>query len=91
MKAPQPECSQLSVKIGPKMYLCGVDGQRKCPAKWPAKMSLVLLAMKADGSYPTRSRLMGGLAASMYFFAVARWMPSSRATPRIDNPLRLAF
>ena len=69
----------------------GVDGQRKCPAKWPAKMSLVLLAMITDVSYPTRSRLMGGLTASMYFFAVARWMPSSRATSRIDNPLRLAF
>ena len=43
-----------------------VDGQRKCPAKWPAKMSLVLLAMITDGSYPTRSRFMGGLTASMY-------------------------
>ena len=38
----------------------GVDGQRKCPAKWPAKMSLVLLAMITDSSYPTRSRLMAG-------------------------------
>ena len=54
----------------------GVDGQRKCPAKWPAKMSLVLLAMITDGSYSTRSRFMGGLRASMYFFAVSRWMPS---------------
>ncbi len=69
----------------------GVDGQRKCPAKWPAKMSLVLLAMITDGSYSTRSRFMGGLRASMYFFAVSRWMPSSRATPRVDNPLRFAF
>ena len=68
-----------------------VDGQRKCPAKWPAKMSLVLLAMITDGSYSTRSRFMGGLRASMYFFAVFRWMPSSRATPRTDNPLRFAF
>ena len=68
-----------------------VDGQRKCPAKWPAKMSLVLLAMITDGSYSTRSRFMGGLRASMYFFAVSRWMPSSRATPRVDNPLRFAF
>ena len=24
----------------------------------------------------------------MYFFAVSRWMPSSRATPRVDNPQR---
>ena len=23
--------------------------------------------------------------------AVSRWMPTSRATPRIDNPLRFAF
>ena len=68
-----------------------VDGQRKCPAKWPAKMSLELLAMITDGSYPPRSRFMGGLTASMYFFAVSRWMASSRATLRIDRPLRFAF
>ena len=48
-----------------------VDGQRKCPAKWPAKMSLVLLAMITDDSYPPRSRFMGGLTASIYFFAVS--------------------
>ena len=59
--------------------------------RWSAKMSLVLLAMITDGSYSTRSRFMGGLRASMYFFAVSRWMPSSRATPRVDNPLRFAF
>ena len=59
---------------------------RTAPAKWPAKISLVLLAMITDGSYSTRSRFMGGLRASMYFFAVSQWMPSSRATPRIDNP-----
>ena len=69
----------------------GFDGQDKCPAKWPAKMSLVLLAMITDGPYTTRSRFMGGLTASMYFFAVSRWMPTSRATLRIDNPLRFAF
>ena len=68
-----------------------VDGQRKCPAKWPAKMSLELLAMITDGSYPPRWRFMGGLTASMYFFAVSRWMASSRATLRIDRPLRFAF
>ena len=62
MKAPQPECSQLSVKVGAKVYRCGVDGQRRGPAKWPAKMSLELLATITDGSYPTRSRLMGGLS-----------------------------
>ena len=82
---------RISVKGGEKLYQQGVDGQRKCPAKWPAKMSLVLLAMITDGSYSTRSRFMGGLRASMYFFAVSRWMPSSRATPRVDNPLRFAF
>ena len=53
--------------------------------------SLVLLAMITDGSYPPRSSFMGGLTASMYFFAVSRRMPTSRATLRIDNPLRLAF
>ena len=37
----------------------GVDGQRKCPTKWPAKMSLVLLAMITDGSYPPRIELHG--------------------------------
>ena len=36
-------------------------------------------------------RFMGGLSASMYFFAVSRWMPTSLATPRIDSPLRFAF
>ena len=56
-----------------------LSGQRKC--------HIVLLAMITDGSHSTRSRFMGGLRASMYFFAVSRWMPSSRATPRIDNPL----
>ena len=63
------------VKGGEKTYQRGVDGQRKCPAKWPAKMSLVLLVMITDGSYSTRSSFMGGLRASMYFFAVSRWMP----------------
>ena len=79
------------VKGGDKVYHRGVDGQRKCPAKWPAKMSLELLAMITDGSYPPRWRFMGGLTASMYFFAVSRWMASSRATLRIDRPLRFAF
>ena len=59
--------------------------------RWSAKMSLVLLAMITDGSYPPRSSFMGGLTASMYFFAVSRSMPTSRAPPRIDNPLRFAF
>ena len=45
----------------------------------------------SDHAESTRNLFMGGLAASMYFFAVSRWMPSSRAIPRIDNPLRFAF
>ena len=69
----------------------GVDGQRKCPPKWPAKMSLELLAMVSGHSVLTVGRFIGGLSACMYFFAVSRWMASSRATLRIDRPLRFAF
>ena len=69
----------------------GVDGQRKCPPKWPAKMSLELLAMVLGHSVLTVGRFIGGLSACMYFFAVSRWMASSRATLRIDRPLRFAF
>ena len=47
--------------------------------------------MVSNHSESTRNLFMGGLAASMYFFVVSRWMPSSRAIPRIDNPLRFAF
>ena len=68
-----------------------VDGQRKCPPKWPAKMSLELLAMVSGHSVLTVGRFIGGLSACMYFFAVSRWMASSRATLRIDRPLRFAF
>ena len=81
----------MMAALGVGLPPSAVDGQRKCPAKWPAKMSLVLLGMITDGFYPTRPRFMGGLTASMYFLAVSRWMPSSRATPRIDSPLRFAF
>ena len=69
----------------------GVDGQRKCPPKWPAKMSLEVLAMVSGHSVLTAGRFIGGLSACMYFFAVSRWMASSRATLRIDRPLRFAF
>ena len=69
----------------------GVDGQRKCPPKWSAKMSLELLAMVSGHSVLTVGRFIGGLSACMYFFAVSRWMASSRATLRIDRPLRFAF
>ena len=59
--------------------------------RWPAKMSLVSPAMISDDPYTTRSRFMGGLAASMYFFAVSRWMPNSRAIHLIHIPLRFDF
>ena len=74
-----------------KIRTRGVDGQRKCPPKWPAKMSLELLAMVSVHSVLTVGRFIGGLSACMYFFAVSRWMASSRATLRIDRPLRFAF
>ena len=54
-------------------------------------MSPVLLVMVSDHSLFTAERFMGGLSASMYFFAVSRWMPTSLATPRIDSPPRFAF
>ena len=78
--------SRFNVEATP---LSSILARQLC--RWSAEMSLVLLAMITDGSYPPRSRFMGGLTASMYFFAVSRWMPTSRATPRIDNPLRFAF
>ncbi len=57
---------------------------------WPGIMSIRVVS---DGirSAATRARASGGLSASMYFFAVLLWMPNSRATPRIDSPLRFAF
>ena len=59
--------------------------------RWPAIMSLILPARLTDGSYWTRPGYKDGLSASMNFFAVSRWMPTSLATPRIDSPLRFAF
>ena len=47
--------------------------------------------MVSDHSVFVAKRFMGGLSASMYFFAVSRWMPTSLATPRIDSFLRFAF
>ena len=38
-----------------------------------------------------RPRAIGGLSASIYFLTVFLCMPSSRAIPRMDNPLRFAF
>ena len=89
--------SEAVVSDIPTLLLSGqfdpttVDGQRKCPPKWPAKMSLELLAMVSGHSVLTVGRFIGGLSACMYFFAVSRWMASSRATLRIDRPLRFAF
>ena len=34
---------------------------------------------------------IGGVSASMYFLAVDRLIPNSRAIPRMDMPLRFAF
>ena len=38
-----------------------------------------------------RGRALGGLSVFMYFFTVSLCMPSSRAIPRMDSPLRFAF
>ena len=38
-----------------------------------------------------RGRDMGGLSALMYFLTVSLCMPSSRAIPRMDSPLRFAL
>ena len=85
---PMPSMSHIRPRSSRTRY---VDGQRKCPPKWPAKMSLELLAMVSGHSVLTVGRFIGGLSACMYFFAVSRWMASSRATLRIDRPLRFAF
>ena len=45
---------RLSLGRSTKLGSSDVDGQRKCPAKWPAKMSLVLLVMITDGFYSER-------------------------------------
>ena len=55
-----------------------------------AWLSTLYFGMSLPGSL-MRSSFMGGLTASMYLFAVSRSMPTSRAPPRIDNPLRFAF
>ena len=85
------DANWITVKGGVKTYQRGVDGQDKCPSKRPAYMSPLLPAMVSDHSVLTAERFMGGLSASMYFLAVARCIRSSRATPRIDSPLCLAF
>ena len=39
----------------------------------------------------SRDGEIGGLSAFMYFFTVSLCIPSSRAIPRMDSPLRFAF
>ena len=71
----------------------GVDAQRLCPLKCQGEMSSRWIAMLADydTSYVVRARAMGGLSACMCFLTVSLCMPSSRAIPRMDSPLRFAF
>ena len=70
-----------------------VDAQRFCPPKCQGKMSSMQIAMLADHgtSDVARASDMGGLSACMYFLTVSLCMPSSRAIPRMDSPLRFAF
>ena len=72
---------------------CPVEGQRKCPPKCSAKMSLGYAAMVSDDGVVDAMRTcrVGGLSASRYLLTVARWIPNSRAIPRMDIPLRFAF
>ena len=44
-----------------------------------------------DTSDVARARAIGGLSAFMYFLTVSLCIPSSRAIPRMDSPLRFAF
>ena len=82
-----------SVKGGAKVCRAGVEGQRKCPPKCSAKMSLGYAAMVSDDGVVDAMRTcrVGGLSASRYLLTVARWIPNSRAIPRMDIPLRFAF
>ena len=69
----------------------GVEAQGKCPPKCQGKMSSRWIAMLADYDTSDVARAMGGLSAFMYFLTVSLCMPSSRAIPRMDSPLRFAF
>ena len=44
-----------------------------------------------DTSDVARARDTGGLSAFMYFLTESLCMPSSRAIPRMDSPLRFAL
>ncbi len=68
-----------------------VEAQGKCPPKCQGKMSSRWIAMLADYDTSDVARAMGGLSAFMYFLTVSLCMPSSRAIPRMDSPLRFAF
>ena len=76
-----------------ELYRAYVEGQRKCPPKCSAKMSLGYAAMVSDDGVVDAMRTcrVGGLSASRYLLTVARWIPNSRAIPRMDIPLRFAF
>ena len=56
-------------------------------------MSLGYAAMVSDDGVVDAMRTcrVGGLSASRYLLTVARWIPNSRAIPRMDIPLRFAF
>ena len=68
--------SSSPVKGVDKTYQWGVEGQRKCPPKCSAKMSLGYAAMVSDDGVVDAMRTcrVGGLSASRYLLTVARWM-----------------
>ena len=71
-----------------------VDGQRKCPGLSGQRKCHLNCSRWYQGSHYRFDRLDVSLADSQppcTFFAVSRWMASSRATLRIDRPLRFAF
>ena len=79
-----------NIIYGKTHYTC-VEAQGKCPPKCQGKMSSRWIAMLADYDTSDVARAMGGLSAFMYFLTVSLCMPSSRAIPRMDSPLRFAF
>ena len=96
---PAPNGKKRNQKNAPRfdvqgqLYRMTVEGQRKCPPKCSAKMSLGYAAMVSDDGVVDAMRTcrVGGLSASRYLLTVARWIPNSRAIPRMDIPLRFAF
>ena len=95
---PEPAFRPLDPELCLEQILCfkHVDAQRFCPPKCQGKMSPRWIAMLADHGTSDVARArdrddMGGLSACMYFLTVSLCMPSSRAIPRMDSPLRFAF